>query len=84
MDSRQLDEEAIFHIARQLASADARATYLDQVCAGDASLRDRVEALLRIHEQEQSFLNSGSPTYHRPRPPSLWPSGPAPPLAGIA
>jgi hypothetical protein len=49
MNNRQLDEEAVFHIARQLASADARATYLDQVCAGDASLRERVEALLTIH-----------------------------------
>ena len=36
MASRQLDEEAIFHIARQLTAAEARATYLDQVCAGDA------------------------------------------------
>ena len=73
MASRQLDEEAIFHIARQLASADARATYLDQVCAGDSPLRDRVEALLRIHEQEQSFLNSGSP--------NLPPTAAAEPLA---
>ncbi|MHB8953116.1 MAG: serine/threonine protein kinase [Pirellulaceae bacterium] len=62
MASRQLDEEAIFHIARQLTSADARATYLDQVCAGDASLRDRVEALLKIHEQDQAFLNPDSPS----------------------
>ena len=73
MNSQQLDEEAIFHIARQLASADARATYLDQVCAGDASLRERVEALLRIHEQEQSFLSSGSP--------NLTPTAAAEPLA---
>jgi serine/threonine protein kinase len=61
MNNRRLDEEAIFHIARQLTSGEARATYLDQVCAGDASLRERVEALLGIHEQEPSFLNSGSP-----------------------
>ena len=73
MASRQLDEEAIFHIARQLASADARATYLDQVCAGDAPLRERVEALLTIHEQEQAFLNSGSP--------NLPPTAAAEPLA---
>ena len=62
MNNRQLDEEAVFHVARQLASANERATYFDQVCAGDASLRERVEALLTIHEQEQPFLNSGSPT----------------------
>ena len=58
MNNRQLDEEAIFHIARQLTSGDARATYLDQVCAGDASLRERVEALLTIHDGEQEFLRS--------------------------
>ena len=48
MASRQLDEEAIFHIARDLADAAKRATYLDQVCAGDRALRDRVEGLLEV------------------------------------
>ena len=28
----------------------ARAAYLERVCAGDALLRDRVEALLRSHQ----------------------------------
>jgi hypothetical protein len=58
MSNRQLDEEAIFHIARDLADTEKRATYLDQVCAGDQALRERVEALLETHENEQSFLMS--------------------------
>ncbi|MCA9265868.1 MAG: protein kinase, partial [Planctomycetales bacterium] len=35
-----------------------RETYLDQVCAGDQAFRDRVEALLDVHEKEQRFLKS--------------------------
>lgn len=58
MTSRQLDEEAIFHIARDLADAAKRATYLEQVCAGDQALRERVEGLLDAHEKEESFLKS--------------------------
>lgn len=58
MTSQQIDEERIFHLARKQPDAGARAEYLDQVCAGDQGLRERVEALLEIHEQEQSFLKS--------------------------
>ena len=60
MHSHQLDEEAIFHIARDLTNQEKRDTYLDQVCAGDQALRDRVEALLGVHEQSPEFLHSGS------------------------
>jgi serine/threonine protein kinase len=59
--SQQLDEEAIFHIARDLSDVAKRETYLDQVCATDQALRERVEALLAVHDQEQSFLKSSSP-----------------------
>lgn len=58
MTSRQLDEEAISHVARHMDSAQGRSDYLDQVCAGDAALRERVEALLRVHQQEQELLHS--------------------------
>ena len=61
MASRQLDEEAIFHTARKIDEPEARGEYLDQICAGDQPLRERVEALLKVHEQEQAFLNSDSP-----------------------
>ncbi len=56
MASRQLDEEAIFHTARKIDNAEARSEYLDQVCAGDRPLRERVEELLRVHEQAEGFL----------------------------
>ena len=49
------DEEAIFKAARQAAGDDRRA-YLDGACAGDGALRDRVAALLRVEEEERSFL----------------------------
>lgn len=58
MTSRQLDEEAVFHVARVIPTSEARSVYLDQACAGDQALRERVEALLSVHEQEQSFLKS--------------------------
>ena len=58
MTNRQLDEEAIFHVAREIPNRDVRATYLDQVCAGDAPLRERVKALLEVHDRDQEFLKS--------------------------
>ena len=48
MASRQLDEEAIFHVARKLTDPADRAEYLDQICAGDIGLRNRVENLLKV------------------------------------
>jgi serine/threonine protein kinase/WD40 repeat protein len=48
-------EEEIFEacLARPI---EERARYLDQVCAGDAALRQRVEELLRSHSLAESFL----------------------------
>ena len=66
MASQQLDDEQIFHIARRLPDEATRAQYLDQVCAGDLALRERVEALLNVHEQEQSFLQSAKPDWLAP------------------
>ena len=58
MNGRQLDEEAIFQIVRKLDDPGDRSTYLDQVCAGDQPLRDRVDALLKVHAQERQFLQT--------------------------
>ena len=50
------------HCPGAFPTQTARTEYLDQVCAGDQALRERVEELLRVHEQEQSFLkSSGDP-----------------------
>jgi len=50
-------EMAMFSIARQLP-AGQRAAYLDEACAGDAVLRQRVEELLQATEEAGSFLEN--------------------------
>ena len=57
MDER-LDEEAIFHVARGISDDVTRTAYLDQICAGDAQLRERVDVLLDADEVEQTLLSS--------------------------
>jgi WD40 repeat protein/serine/threonine protein kinase len=49
--------ESVFAAALEFASPDERAAYLGQVCAGDLSLRERVEALLRAHDRSNHFLD---------------------------
>ena len=56
MSQFQLDEEAIFDLARKIESHEARADYLDQACGTDKVLKDRVAELLQAHDKEQSFL----------------------------
>lgn len=58
MVSGQLDEKAIFNIARKIDSPDAREEYLRQVCGADAELYQRIETLLHAYEQQASFLES--------------------------
>jgi len=48
---------------RRLGEPTARAAYLDEACGGDAVLRERVEALLRAHDESQSPLE---------KPPAGW------------
>jgi serine/threonine protein kinase/tetratricopeptide (TPR) repeat protein len=48
-------EETIFDEALSLAATE-RAAYLDRACAGDATLRQRVEVLLNASEQAEQFL----------------------------
>src|SRR5215471_15165614 len=58
MASVILDEKAIFNVAREIASPDARAEYLRQACGTDSSLFERVQVLLRAYEGQASFLES--------------------------
>src|SRR3954470_8357164 len=46
---------AIFDAASELPP-EQRGAFLDQACADDASLRQRVEALLRAHEEGGTFM----------------------------
>ena len=50
-------EIEVFNAALELPSAE-RASYLDQVCAGDAALRRRVEELLEASGKAGGFLGS--------------------------
>src|SRR4051794_38434026 len=58
MNPPPLDDEAIFHVARQIEAAGARAAYLDQVCGAALGLRVEVEALLSAYEQARGFLET--------------------------
>src|SRR5438093_5714604 len=69
---QQIDEKAIFNIARRIDSREARADYLQQACGADPDALKRLVELLQVHEKEQSFLESpavaaeDSPTIDRP------------------
>ena len=58
MDSTKPDEASIFNVARRIADPEVRRLYLDQSCAGDQGLRARLEALLRVHDEERGFLEA--------------------------
>ncbi|HWY85089.1 MAG TPA: serine/threonine-protein kinase, partial [Gemmataceae bacterium] len=52
----KLDEADIFHVARQIEAGEARRLYLEQACGGDSDLQTRLGALLRVHDEDRSFL----------------------------
>src|SRR5260370_28820041 len=58
-------EMAVFSAARRLP-AGQRAAYLDETCAGDAALRQRVEELLQAGEEAGAFLQEPASGAQRP------------------
>jgi WD40 repeat protein len=52
-----MSERAIFFAALDRDDPCERAAYLDQACAGDAALRQRIEALLQCHAKAGDFLD---------------------------
>jgi tetratricopeptide (TPR) repeat protein/serine/threonine protein kinase len=50
-----MNEETLFHLALG-KPVNERAAFLEQACAGDEALRQRVELLLRVHDNPGSFL----------------------------
>ena len=52
-----MNELEIFEKALQIDDPDERRAYLGKACHGDDSLRQRIEALLRFHNDDNSFLN---------------------------
>jgi tetratricopeptide (TPR) repeat protein len=51
-----MDELSIFHAALEISDPPARSAYLDRACAGDATLRRRIEDLLEAHVQTAPFM----------------------------
>jgi serine/threonine protein kinase/WD40 repeat protein len=68
--------QAVFLAAVEIENTSDRRALLDRECAGDPELRDRIEALLRAHEQPQSLLDSPTPAADDS------PTGPFDPVAG--
>ena len=66
--------EAIFNAALAFTGTE-RVAYLSGACGSDAKLRERVEALLRAHEQAGGFLPEQAPTRARPSFSAVPPSG---------
>ena len=56
MADKPKDIEAIFNAAVKKATEAERSAYLDAVCGDDNALRNRVEALLKAHQQAGDFL----------------------------
>jgi len=57
---RMTTEESIFNAALAIAEAGERQAYVREACRGDAALLARIEALLKIHASEQSFLEQAA------------------------
>ena len=51
-----LDEAAIFNVARRMKEPAARSLYIQQACGLNAALQARIEALLRVYDQDATFL----------------------------
>src|SRR5215467_2297511 len=58
-------EVAVFGTACRVPEAE-RTAYLDEACAGDVALRQRVEELLRASADAEEFLNDPAPGAQRP------------------
>jgi serine/threonine protein kinase/tetratricopeptide (TPR) repeat protein len=51
-------EQAIFNAARRIEDPDARRRYVQQACGDDQDLLARIEALLRVHDEDSTFLEA--------------------------
>src|SRR5262245_30897257 len=60
MAATQASIKSIFGQVRALASAEERARYLQQACAGDPALRAEIESLLQADQDAGSFLRERS------------------------
>ncbi len=56
MNSSNLDEAAIFNIARRIDVAEVQRLYIEQACGDDQQLLGRLESLLNAYKQDVAFL----------------------------
>jgi serine/threonine protein kinase/regulator of sirC expression with transglutaminase-like and TPR domain len=58
MSDEPIDEKAVFNGARVMAAHQERMAFLQGACAGNAEALQRILNLLRVYDQEESFLES--------------------------
>ncbi len=58
-----MNEQSLFIEALERHDPAERAAFLDQMCAGDHALRQRLERLLQRHQQDDGFLESPTPAW---------------------
>src|SRR5262245_59398142 len=58
MTHKPIDEKEVFNSARRLALLGERMAYVHQVCGHEPKALHRVLELLRVYDQEKSFLES--------------------------
>ena len=56
-----MSQRDLFIAALQRTDPVEQAAFLDQACAGDAALRQRIEELLRAHTQASEVLRASPP-----------------------
>ena len=56
MSTTDFDEAAVFNDARQINDPAARSVFVREACGEDVARAERIEALLRIHDQDPTSL----------------------------
>jgi predicted Ser/Thr protein kinase len=58
MAASKPDESTLFNAARRIGNPAERCRYVREACGDDLTLANRVEALLRMHDEDPTFLAS--------------------------
>ena len=58
MAAPKVDEADVFNAARRIGDPAERRQYVRETCGDDVALAGRVEALLRAHDEDPTFLES--------------------------
>src|SRR5579864_9719022 len=53
-----MNERDLFHAAVEITDPDERSAYLEEICAGNASLKRHVEGMLDVYPELGTFLES--------------------------